>query len=274
MVVAWIGRFACEHSDLGVVWFLVVETLAALVEGASAQQDWDSTKMGRRNAHSGEADRLEAEIVSRISSLSSTDTKSVRALRRHFSRQLAKAAPEIVIKLAVKLVDRSQILFRFVGYELVLHHKQALKSLDARKLERLGKGIDSWGAVDTFACYLAGPAWREHQVADKVIHGWARSQDRWWRRAALVSTVPLNSKARGGSGDAPRTLKVCKMLLGDRDDMVVKAMSWALRELAKREPSVVRDFLRDHQKVLAPRVIREVNNKLRTGLKNPRSKVA
>ena len=46
-----------------------------------------------------------------------------------------------------------------------------------------------------------------------MIHGWARSRDLWWRRAAMVSTVPLNNKARGGNGDVLRTLKVCKMLV-------------------------------------------------------------
>jgi len=226
--------------------------------------------MGRRTTQTNEAEQLEAEIVSRISSLSTTSIANVRALRRGFSKRLAKTPPELVIELAIRLVDRAQILFRFVGYEFILHHKQALMSLDAKKLERLGRGIDSWGAVDTFACYLAGPAWRERQVADKLIHGWARSKDRWWRRAALVSTVPLNNNARGGSGDTPRTLQVCEILLNDRDDMVVKAMSWSLRELAKRDPTAVDGFLGKHQTLLAPRVIREVGNKLRTGLKNPR----
>jgi len=219
-----------------------------------------------------EVKKLETEIVERIALLSDQNTANVRAVRREYSKQIAKSPAETVIHLAISLVDRSQILYRFVGYELVLHHKQALKSLDAKRLERLGRGIDSWGAVDTFACYLAGPAWRERQVGDKLIHDWARSQDRWWRRAALVSTVPLNNKARGGRGDAERTLKVCEILMNDRDDMVVKAVSWALRELAKRHPNAVREFLDDHEPVLAARVIREVNHKLRTGIKNPRSR--
>jgi 3-methyladenine DNA glycosylase AlkD len=47
-------------------------------------------------------------------------------------------------------------------------------------------------------------------------------------------------------------------------------MSWALRELAKRDPDEVQRFLGDHESVLAPRVLREVRNKLTTGLKNPR----
>jgi 3-methyladenine DNA glycosylase AlkD len=85
-----------------------------------------------------------------------------------------------------------------------------------------------------------------------------------------VSTVPLNNKARGGSGDAKRTLMICEILIDDREDMVVKAMSWALRELAKRKPTEVTKFLEQHHHRLAARVLREVGNKLTTGKKNPK----
>lgn len=226
--------------------------------------------MGRQVTQILTAKTLEAQIASRIALLPIANTESVRAIRREYSRQIVKCPPEMVVDLAGRLVAKSHLL-RFVGYELVLHHKPALQSLNAPLLERLGKGLDSWGAVDTFASYLAGPAWRERQVPDKLIHGWARSPDRWWRRAALVSTVPLNNKTRGGSGDVARTLGVCRILVRDRDDMIVKAMSWALRELAKRDPAAVWAFLSDHQEVLAPRVVREVKNKLETGLKNRKS---
>jgi len=49
--------------------------------------------------------------------------------------------------------------------------------------------------------------------------------DRWWRRAALVSTVPLKVDSSGG--DVARTLEVCRLLVTDRDDYGIKAMSWA-----------------------------------------------
>jgi 3-methyladenine DNA glycosylase AlkD len=51
--------------------------------------------------------------------------------------------------------------------------------------------------------------------------------------------------------------------------MVVKALSWALRALAKNDASAVRSFLDLHSDSLAPRILREVGNKLRTGLKHP-----
>jgi 3-methyladenine DNA glycosylase AlkD len=213
---------------------------------------------------------IASEITARLRALVSLSAADIRALRREFSKRIAKAPPKQVLDLALLLLNQGGIEYRFIAYELVCHHRPALESLGAKELEQLGRGLDSWGAVDMFACYLSGPAWRERQVPDSLIHRWARSQDRWWRRAALVSTVPLNNKARGGTGDSSRTLDVCRRLANDRDDMVVKALSWALRELAKRDPKSVGAFLETHKEVLAARVTREAQNKLSTGLKNPR----
>ena len=183
-----------------------------------------------------------------------------------------KPAPaKSVVELAHYLLDRGKPDYRFLAYELVAHHQGALRSLGPVELERLGRGIDSWESVDTFGIYLSGPVWRERQVPDRLIRRWARSDDRWWRRAALVSTVPLNMKSRRGKGDPERTLAVCEILIADRDDMVVKALSWALRELAEREPARVRAFIRSHEPELPARALREVRNKLKTGLKNPRT---
>lgn len=212
---------------------------------------------------------LANKIVAELGRLSSHDTATIRNLRRQFSKRLASAGAEFVVGLALKLSQTPSVP-RFFAYELIQHHRLALGSLNGKVLEQLAEGNQSWETVDAFSCYLAGPAWREGQISDSVVKRWARSRDRWWRRTAVVSTVPLNNKARGGSGNTARTLMICEMVVDDSDDMVVKAMSWALRELAKREPEAVRSFLVKHQHSLAKRVTREVNNKLQTGLKNPR----
>jgi 3-methyladenine DNA glycosylase AlkD len=137
-------------------------------------------------------------------------------------------------------------------------------------LEELGRGLDSWWSVDSFARTLSGPAWRDGLIGERVILKWARSTDKWWRRAALVSTVALNVRSKGGLGDVPRTLRVCRLLVDDHDDMVEKAMSWALRELVVHDRGAVEAFLARHARRLGSRVKREVRNKLKTGLKAPR----
>jgi 3-methyladenine DNA glycosylase AlkD len=60
----------------------------------------------------------------------------------------------------------------------------------------------------------------------------------------------------------------------DNDDTVVKAMSWALRELVVHDADAVEAFVREHEAVLAAQVKREVRNKLATWLKNPQHKTA
>ncbi len=124
--------------------------------------------------------------------------------------------------------------------------------------------------MDCFCYYVSGPAWRSGRIQDARIHKWAQSKDKWWRRAALVSTVPLNVRSQGGKGDVKRTLGVCELLVADQSDTVVKAMSWALRALAVREPSAVERFIEKHDAVLSALIKREVRNKLRTGVKTSR----
>lgn len=210
------------------------------------------------------------EIKQRVETLPDTKTATARALRKEYSQRIKDFQPDEVLELAYGLLElKDSWIYRFLAYELIHFHKPTLRSLGEVELEKLGQGMSDWSHVDMFAPYLSGVAWREGQIGDAAIHKWAHSDNRWWRRAALVSTIALNTRARGGMGDVPRTLAVCELLVDDNDDMVVKAMSWALRELIIWDPDAVRYFLAKYEDNLAARIKREVRNKLDTGLKNP-----
>jgi 3-methyladenine DNA glycosylase AlkD len=183
------------------------------------------------------------------------------------SRELDDAPPKVVRDFAFALTERDCGFDRFIAAETIASHQQTFTRLTRNDVLRLGRGMDSWGDVDVFACYVGGPAWRIGRVTDAEVLRWARSDDRWWRRTAVVGTVPLNSRARGGTGDAPRTLMLSREVVTDRDPMIVKALSWALRELAKVDAEPVRRFLSTHEAELAPLVRREVQTKLSTGRK-------
>ena len=113
---------------------------------------------------------LASEIVARMPAAGSLRTADIRALRREFSKRIGNAPAKQVLELALLLLNQGAFEFRFVAYELLCHHRPALQSLGAKEIERLGRGLDSWGAVDTFASYLSGPVWRERQVPDSLIH--------------------------------------------------------------------------------------------------------
>jgi 3-methyladenine DNA glycosylase AlkD len=218
-------------------------------------------------ALNAEAQQAALAMDADLRSLTVRNTESMRAVRSKYSHMFRSAPPGFILQLATILCKIEG--YQWIAYELIQGHPAAFASLGNKELEELGQGINSWWTVDAFARTLSGPARLRGQVSDPLILHWAGSSDRWWRRAALVSTVALNIRSQRGKGDVLRTLSICRILAGDRELMVAKALSWALRELVVHDPGAVMAFLEEQDQVLAARVKREVWNKIRTGLKNP-----
>ncbi|MBW6535690.1 MAG: DNA alkylation repair protein [Mariniphaga sp.] len=203
-------------------------------------------------------------------SMKTLGVKSVdlRNLIKEWWKELKGLPPAEMVKLARDLVETRIFECNQVAFELLWKHKKALASITLNDLEALGKYMDNWATTDVFSVLVSGPVWRNNQVADEDILNWLKSGNLWWRRAAIVSTVGLNLKSRGGTGDTRRTLMVCERVIGDRNEMIVKALSWALRELSKHDRTSVEQFMEKHDEVLAKRVRREVYTKLNTGTKS------
>ncbi len=194
----------------------------------------------------------------------------MRTVLRQLLKDLKGETPKRVLDLGWLLRSEGTHEGRQVAFELIERRGDARALLGAEEVRRLGQGNDNWASVDAFSCYISGPVWREGQLSDKEILKWARAEDLWWRRTALVSTVPLNMKSRGGTGDPDRTLMICRELVRDGEPMVAKGLSWALRALIPVDRGRVHAFLEEHQTDLPSLVKREVRTKLETGRKNPR----
>lgn len=192
----------------------------------------------------------------------------VRRIARSHARAL-RAEPARVLEVACALVAERNHDARLVAYELLGAVPAARDGLRAEALATLADGNDNWAAVDTFCSTLSGPLYAKGSLAPSVLEAWARSRDPWRRRAALatVATAFQRAALRASSPVEP-SVRVCARLVDDRHDHVVKALSWALRNLASRDRTVVERFLTDHGPRLAARVRREVTTKLATGKKS------
>jgi hypothetical protein len=194
-----------------------------------------------------------------------------RAVRKRLSAKIKSADAADAIAIGLALSDTPSLKparARWVGWELINKHSRALDALDLPTVEALGAGNSTWDEVDGFGLYIFGAAWLRGRIKDADVKRWAKDADLWRRRAALVATVVLNTKAHGGTGDTKRTLAIANLLIDDREDMVVKAMSWALRCLVNWDRAAVETFLDAHEERLAARVKRETRTKLRIGKKN------
>ena len=172
------------------------------------------------------------------------------------------------IELAKRLTETDIFECHHIAYEYLGKDKLALNELSIQDIDDMDRNLDNWVLVDCFSAYLLGYAWRENIVSERKIKSYLNSADQWRRRIPVVATVSLNQKARGGYGDATRTLEICEKVVDDHDDKINKALSWALRELAKRDKKPVKKFVQKHKDKLHNKVLREVQHKLIHGTKN------
>lgn len=153
-------------------------------------------------------------------------------------------------------------VFELRNFALVLLVKQAA-DLEPRHmpfLERLLRDSHTWALVDEIAPRLVGPLLERHpREVGRVLDRWAKDQDFWIRRAALLALLlPM----RRGDGDWKRFERYADPLLEDREFFIRKAIGWVLREAAKRTPERVAAFVSPRAGRLSGVTWREATRKL------------
>ena len=182
--------------------------------------------------------------------------------------QTKKFTKQEKVTLAKQLIQTEIFECHHMAYEYLGKDKKNKKLLTEADLDDISINLDNWVFVDTLGVLLTGFLWREQIIPFEKIEGYLLHEDFWKRRLGVVATIPFNQKAHGGTGNATETLKACKYVVDDHHDMLVKALSWALRVLAKVEAEPVEDFLAEYEDRLHKKVLREVRNTLLKGTKN------
>jgi 3-methyladenine DNA glycosylase AlkD len=86
--------------------------------------------------------------------------------------------------------------------------------------------IDNWAECDTFCNHTVGSFIEKYPERIDELKSWARSENRWLKRAAAVSLIVPAKRGRFLS-DA---FEIADILLTDLDDMVQKGYGWLLKE--------------------------------------------
>lgn len=91
----------------------------------------------------------------------------------------------------------------------------------------------------------------------KPLYRLARSSWLWDRRISILATAHFSRL-----GDFGNTLALAAILLGDREDLMHKAVGWMLREVGKRDVAVLESFLRQHCRAMPRTMLRYAIEKL------------
>jgi 3-methyladenine DNA glycosylase AlkD len=98
----------------------------------------------------------------------------------------------------------------------------------------------NWATTDAICGVLIGPLVAAHPRLANEGAAWASHPNMWVRRASIVGLIPV---ARRGS--ALDTLyRTARRLHCDKEDLIQKAVGWALREAGKTDMVRLERYLR------------------------------
>jgi 3-methyladenine DNA glycosylase AlkD len=171
------------------------------------------------------------------------DTRAMRALARsiHSVHRLRWSIDEAVAFADALITDR-HLEVKSVGIELVARYRRdfAPRFLHVWKRWLAENHSANWATTDAICGSLIGPLVVRYPELGARLRAWAMDGNMWVRRASIVGLIPL--ARRGKSLDL--VYEVARRLHGGREDLIQKAVGWALREAGKTDMPRLERYLR------------------------------
>jgi 3-methyladenine DNA glycosylase AlkD len=154
-----------------------------------------------------------------------------RAVRRCRREILREHDFDFLVQVADELFSGSVLEEKVAAVFLLEKLDAQFGDREFRLFESWLDRISSWADHDGLVHYLIAPMVAAKPARAQAVFRWAKSRDRWHRRAACVALI------RGARAKMffPQIVKLSNSLLADKDDMVQKGLGWLLRETAKFE---------------------------------------
>ena len=114
------------------------------------------------------------------------------------------------------------------------------------------KYIDNRAKCDGFCNHTNGSFIEKYPESIDEVKTWAKSENRWLKRAAAVSLIIPAKK-----GDFLQDVfEISDMLLSDTDDMVQKGYGWLLKEASRMHQKQVLNYVLENRKKMGRTALR------------------
>jgi len=156
--------------------------------------------------------------------LRSAALDSRRVIRREFDL-------DFLLQVADKLFVGRNLEEKTFAVFLLEKTTEEFGESEFRLFESWLPRISSWADHDGLVHYLIAPMIAAKPTRSVRVFVWAKSPNRWHRRAACVALIQGARKRMF----FPEIKRLSDLLLSDKDDMVRKGLGWLLRETAKAD---------------------------------------
>ena len=163
-----------------------------------------------------------------------------KALKRAW-HELPELTSDDLGEAALALMHLKEREFHYAAYDLIGWN---IEVCDEDFLMRYGAKLLTttpwWDTIDGLVNAMVSPLmYRFHK--DELMEEWSESGDRWLIRAAIGHQRGWKSET-----NIKRVLELCDRHWASREFFIAKAIGWALRDLARINPTAVDRFLAEH----------------------------
>lgn len=168
-------------------------------------------------------------------------TPERRALVKKVAKELPTPTSEELGLTARKLWKLEEREFQYAANDLIgIHWKIADKKFLSNHVEDLITSKSWWDTVDGLGSVAISPL-TDKYGCEKLIAKWNKSPNMWLNRAAIQ-----HQRGRRYETDVKLLLRYCDDHSDSKEFFIVKAIGWALRDIAPINARAVREFLKDH----------------------------
>jgi len=163
----------------------------------------------------------------------------VRSIAREY-KGISLREIEVLIQSKFHEVRLCGLIILTLQYKATKERKEKKKLFDLYMKAMSAGYINNWDLVDVTAPII-GEFLIETEDPYILLNKLAKSKSLWQRRVSIVFTFAFIR-----SGDIEPTFLMAEQLLGDKHDLIHKAVGWALREAGKLNGKELRGFLSNH----------------------------
>ena len=127
----------------------------------------------------------------------------------------------------------------------------------------LKKYINNWAKCDTLCNHTVGSLVEKYPQYLQNLKQWAKSSNRWLRRAAAVTLI-IPAKQGKFLKDI---LEIADILLMDTDDLVQKGYGWLLKNASIKHLNEISDYVMKNKKIMPRTALRYAIEKMPPELK-------
>ena len=178
--------------------------------------------------------------------------KVLRGHKQDIQRLNCKEALVLARKLFVSHIEEQAS----AGNYILQHKLDCLAPSQFGYLDELLDHFRSWSTVDGFCaegvCVLQSLLLKYPKATLVFLRKWNKSKNMWKRRA---SVVPFTRKIGESGRFTKEGLELCKNLVRDKEDMVQKAVGWALKDMMRGDKQKVLDYVKKIRRAGVPSTI-------------------